>query len=323
MRDLYICLTHYHLMVSIIKAKNKGNCSDIIICCNLIKDEIFVDRLKRTNVFENVIKYDYPYTRLSFIDKIFQKRIVVQQVEKSLDLNFSKYDKIFIFNEMHYLAWYLQAKRLTYVLCEDGTNYYKDVHIDKKNISFKRKILALFGVGFKYFGTYKNIEYIEVNDKNLVNIKKHNVIELNKSSFFCEVSKDIVELLMGLFKMENLSLIDENNSLLLLTQPLFEQGVCSDKNLILNLYNDILNEYGNGKQIIIKPHPLEETDYKEFFKNAIIIDKNFPSELLNYMDFRVEKIITIYSTALCTLNCAQEKIMLGYDWFQSQLERRS
>lgn len=91
----------------------------------------------------------------------------------------------------------------------------------------------------------------------------------------------------------------EEKKILLLTQPLSEDGILIEKEKI-QIYEEIIINR-NLDKIYIKPHPRERTNYKNIFKNrnfeVEIIDNNFPIELLLFSDIFFDKIITLFSTA--------------------------
>lgn len=50
-------------------------------------------------------------------------------------------------------------------------------------------------------------------------------------------------------------------------------------------------------QLVIKPHPREETDYSQYFPEATVLKASFPSELMPILNVHVDKVITLNSTA--------------------------
>lgn len=321
MKNLYVCVTYYHVLVSIIKAY-KSECScDILLCEKLAQNEDFIKNLKESKIFDKVYLLEKQLVLKGLKEKLQVKRIIKERVEKELDIDFSKYNDRIIFNEMSDMSAYFQAKNLSYILSEDGTNYYKDVDIDKKLMSFKLKLFNFLGLGFKYFGSYKNIKWIEVNDKSIIKISHNKVREVNKRELFSSIEEELLNKLLKIFDVADIKNIDSKKSVLLLTQPLYEQNIINDKNTVLEIYKEIIEQYGKGMDVYIKQHPLEDMDFLKLIKGVKVINKNFPSELLNYINgFRVKKAITIFSTAIYSLKCADEQICLGYDWLTKRIK---
>lgn len=65
----------------------------------------------------------------------------------------------------------------------------------------------------------------------------------------------------------------------------------------VTLYQKILRKE-DYNSIIIKPHPLETTDYGKYFPGALVIKEKFPFELLALLDLNIKKIMTINSTCV-------------------------
>ncbi|MCI5873936.1 MAG: glycosyltransferase family 52 [Clostridiales bacterium] len=80
---------------------------------------------------------------------------------------------------------------------------------------------------------------------------------------------------------------------ILLTQPLSEDGVCSEDRKI-EIYEKIIEECKT--QVVIKPHPRELTDYAVVFKNVLIDNNSYPFELLMLNKVALQEVVTITST---------------------------
>ncbi|WP_426710477.1 glycosyltransferase family 52 [Cetobacterium sp. SF1] len=101
----------------------------------------------------------------------------------------------------------------------------------------------------------------------------------------------------------------------LITQPLSEDKVLTEEEKI-ELYRKILNNYKNIK-IIIKKHPREETDYSKYFPEAIVINEEFPFELLLLNGEKVKKLITIFSTGVL-----MGKDKLDIDFYGTEIDEK-
>ena len=120
--------------------------------------------------------------------------------------------------------------------------------------------------------------------------------------------------LVEVFMKEAVSLEGVFPRLLLLTQPLSEDGFISEEYKIA-LYERIISEYGEGFKIYLKPHPRELTDYLTCFENIELIPGSFPIELLNVNDsLHFDRGVTIFSTSLNNFKWVDEKVFLGIDW---------
>lgn len=96
--------------------------------------------------------------------------------------------------------------------------------------------------------------------------------------------------ILKIFNFSNLENID-----VLLITPAFSEDNLMDLNEEIRIYSEIVEKYPN---IIIKPHPREIKDYSKIFPDNIVLDKHFPVELLVLMGIKIEKTVTISSTAV-------------------------
>ena len=75
-----------------------------------------------------------------------------------------------------------------------------------------------------------------------------------------------------------------------------------------------------GYHVVIKPHPRDEADYADiiFKYKCTHIDKNIPSEVLNYNPEAQQyyAAISVTSTSINFLDCAKEKIFMGMDFVE-------
>lgn len=183
-----------------------------------------------------------------------------------------------------------------YILFEDGIKNYnlKEKTWDEKIKSFllgykldmgrDKKINKIYLTGLASIP--KEIEFkVELIDlKGLWN--KKNKVEQEKILNVFDFSLEIIE---NLKKRKNI----------ILTQPLSEDGILLESEKI-EIYKKIIENYDRNT-LIIKKHPRETTKYKEIFEGIEVLEQPFPSELLNLLNIKFEKAITIFSTAACTI----------------------
>lgn len=82
---------------------------------------------------------------------------------------------------------------------------------------------------------------------------------------------------------------------LLITQPLSEDKIMTHQDKIM-LYQAILSEY-DSREVVIKPHPREMTQYTQFFPNVSQLPKLVPAELLGLMTPALNRVVTFFSTS--------------------------
>ena len=108
--------------------------------------------------------------------------------------------------------------------------------------------------------------------------------------------------ILDIFNMNNINIDFKENTALILTQPLFQDGLMTLERE-LNIYKEIMEKLSDYK-ILIKPHPRDKKDYKKIFPDAEIIDSSFPIELLNLIDINPSIVSSIYTAALLNFkNC--------------------
>lgn len=202
-------------------------------------------------------------------------------------LNLSKNVKVYGADHIRGANFFL--KRYEFYLIEDGMmNYAKQTYKRTiKNLLFSKPEL----------GRDKNVKKIyltglaqipeEIKDKvEIVDLKKLWKLKTK------EEQEEILEV-FG-FNREILEKIKEKNTILF-TQPLSEDGILNEQEKI-ELYSKIILKYPKEK-LIIKTHPREKTNYIEFFKEILILDKSFPAEIFELLDIDFDRTITLFSTA--------------------------
>ena len=181
-------------------------------------------------------------------------------------------------------------KRCSFYLIEDGTENYQ-----LKN--YKRSLKnRLFSV--PKFGMHKNVKriYLTRND-NIPDCIKEKVELINIHQLWQNKTKeeqDEILFLLGIDKnkLENL----KHKSIVLFTQPLSEDNVLTEEEKIA-LYKTIIGNYDQEK-LVIKTHPRETTNYRDYFPNIEVFSEHYPSEILDVLGIRFEKVVTIFSTAV-------------------------
>lgn len=322
-KNLYICHTYYHVLIAIIKQIKSNVDADIIITTNfsqefIIRDNLLIDRIKQSKIFQNTIIFDYSKIEESYKNGSFVlNRIRLgNKIIRQRKYNFKQYDKIYIFNDRNLIGYILNKLNLKYNILEDGTDCFKSKYrgLFIKNESFIKKHIKRF---LKIYERAESprIESIEVNDKEDLFIKHHNIIECNKRKLFSNLNTDQKERIIKIFLKDFKNVSRLSNSIIILTQPFFEDGNCSTEEEKVNLYKDIIDKHKNEGKIIIKTHPREITNYTKYFNednNIEIISEKFPIEILNFFDIKFKKIISVSSTAINSIENVQEKIEIGH-----------
>lgn len=322
-KNVYICSTPYHVLIAIIK-QLKSNCSaDLILSNTSIIGTYCVEQLKKNTLFDHVTTHyciDKKGFHLSWKQKIFmgsKKSYEYLHRLANLDYNYFEDKEVFIFYDGDFFGYLLNICRIRYHLIEDGLNCFQHSHaLSFKNIhkfpySLIEKIIGLY---WNFYGKSKYTIDVEVNKIENVSLNLP-LIECPRHELFSALNDEERRRIINIFIDNKEKDIEKTtNATLLITQPLFEDGILSHERKI-RLYKFLVKEYATNK-LVIKPHPREKENYQKIFPNAIIVKNNFvPIEVLemqNKMQF--VKAITAFSTSIESLCSVKEKIRMGATW---------
>ena len=262
---------------------NKG-CDNILFIFN--KD--FFSKLK--NKPKNYIIENSSPSKLRRITKksnniIYNKRCIFYSELINI-LGIKKYqgsdhESVFLF--------FCGIENLDFEVIEDGLINYSEFNCFRDLIKKKINIMPygcssiitkiwLTGLRPILFNDSRNkkIEYFNLDKENSNNFEKIVNFYFKVPSFFCSTEPKT----------------------LLLTQPLSEDLYITEQQKI-RIYKDIINN--SQGEVFIKPHPREKTEYSEIFKNCIVLDNDFPCEIL-FVKYQFNYIKTLFSTGAYIAN---------------------
>lgn len=99
----------------------------------------------------------------------------------------------------------------------------------------------------------------------------------------------------------------EKADLLILSQPFVEDCGLSAQEMV-DIYKPYMEKY---KHVIIKIHPRDHFDYKEYFPHVEILKNNAPMQLFNATGLVCPTALTVCSTALSAMPEETKRIYLG------------
>lgn len=198
-------------------------------------------------------------------------------------------DDVEIYGHGHTQFSYMFYEYENAYLIEDGLANYRKLEsnfISNRLLNF----LGLYIKGSKSgYGTHENIKKVYLTYEGFCDVSsKAEIIDLN--ALWENLSLEDHLKILKIFNFSNL----ENIDVLLITQAFSEDNLM-DLNEEMMIYSEIVEKYPN---IIIKPHPREVKDYSKIFPDNTVLDKHFPVELLVLMGIKIEKTVTISSTAV-------------------------
>lgn len=314
MSSVYICHTLYHVFISILKIFKLFGCDDIVLVDTIPQAEDLANRLRSEHLFKKV--YLLKKSRL-FVDasSYHVNHLYVALFNRRLDrqLDFLRsYEKVFIFNDYSELGAYLNQSGIPYHLIEDGCDCYKFTNqheARRKAKTAKRVLEKVFGVP-SGLASGKCLLDVEVNDaKDMRTEFECPIIEVPRKRLMMVSNQSQVQTLFRIFDANNLSSID-SDSILILTQPLWESGVTKRGADTAKYYAEVMRMFSNS-HCYIKPHPRDDTDYSLIASEDQIIDKNLPIEILNYLGVgRLAAAVTYSSTAISQLDACRIKLAI-------------
>ena len=319
-KDIYICYSLYHLLTTIVKAFKSKTKPDIILAANnfdqvLTKNKRLIKKLKASKLFDEIIIFDHAKEQQIISRSKFKSiRNYLFAIKMSIknEIDFSKYNNIYIFNDTLLLGKILNFKKIYYHVIEDGTDcfiYNINRIITKGPKAFIKKYI--FNV--KDMAHSKYVLDLEVNNKKGVFIKNKKIIEVSKKKLFSNLNKEEQKIIKDIF-IENIDLKKLNGKTLIITQPLVASEILPNTEIQVKLYKQVIEQYCKNEKIIIKTHPRDKSNYQKEI-NCIIVSDIFPIEILNFFpNLKFKKIITIASTSINLLTCSKEKIILGWDY---------
>lgn len=303
---LYIINTQYQLLITLLKVQKGG--LDTIAVVNKVLDKHIEDTLSRERIVKDIIYVNEEIFAING-SKIGRKNIKIM---------LQKFDEIYIFIDHFTLGAYINKYKMPYHVIEDGYNFFSYTYRDFRDKVFTRqatkqdykeliKHLLICRKSKPGFGKY--CQSIEVNDKSILSKDKRYLKykEVPRKELFESMSKERKEMILRVFGVEKLETV-KRRSTLILTQPLFIDGIMKNEDNQFNFYRKISDKYkSEGYEVYIKPHPRDNICYKNI-QGIKLIDASVPIELIELVSkVEFEKIITHSSTSIDFLSCGKEK----------------
>lgn len=333
---IYVCHTYYNVFISLLKELNfqRENPDKGVIALSLMStnfNDLSVS-LKRLNLFSEVLelnevhpskfeeKFEFAINKSHWwnpfqliINYVFYWRYIAKQTEKYINVDFHGFKQIYVYCDSDPIGQYLNYKRIPYTAVEDGLEAVR-INSVEKSIDFLRLkiILAKFGIIFMRDGHSRYAKAIEVNSAKGIFSFGRTVVEVPRKALLNNLDQTEKEMIYDTFIKVNETHRFENgrkNALLLAGQ------LCNPEDSF-KIYHDIINEYCQGYNVYIKPHPIDENDYVAEFPECVVLQRFFPLEIFNIKcDLNIERMISVTSV-LDDYTFANEKIRLGLKYLE-------
>lgn len=273
-------------------------------------------------ILEN-IDIKLPYRTIKIKNKL-KNRVSIYLYE--LFLNFCikilillKGKKNLVYGQDHTLIGNKLLEVGNFYLIEDGSMSYSFPKNIKENL-LKRKI-NYFMKRKEYLGVDSSVKKIyltglaPIPEEIIHKVEIINLKELwNKKTL--EEQNEILDIFsFDLYIKEKI----KGRDIILFTQPLSEDNVIAEEEKV-KIYSEIIKKYPK-ERLVIKTHPREKTNYKDMFKEYLVLDNPFPFEILNLLDVKFSKAITLFSTAALGLGEGVEVDFYGTEVHDKILER--
>jgi len=333
---IYVCHTFYNVYVSLLKEwnlpKEQQGSADIALSTISTDFTGLKERLEASGVFGNVYLLDekkdsffpelekYKKDCGNIVKHLFNRIIYTKKrgklQEPYMTVDFKAYKNIYVYCDSDPIGYYLSYKHIYYHAVEDGLDclkYLDGAHYDNRGHFKLKAFLASLNVIFIQNGYGKYCLDMEVNDLSCLRHIGPNYKVVPRKPLEQALNSEQKSIMVRTF-IENadelLRELEEKASgdcILLLLQPHPQNDEIRKQ-----ICNDIIREHCQGCHVVIKPHPRDLIDYKSLRPDCTVIKGKFPVEVLNFLEgIRFKKAISIITTAMDTLDFADEKINLG------------
>lgn len=290
---LYVVSTYYHALIAAVIMLNGGSPADIAVTSYISEGDALARRLTDSGLFGNVflvgnIAEYHPANKVDMA--LHQHRRNAELIERQLppDLKIRDYKVVNIFHDDIWISRYLKDRRIPYRLMEDALDSFK--HLSDTPFSYMLphnmllwKVKKSLRIGYVFCGFDDCTTEVEVNDAlgiEITSAARGKIVERPRAPLFSALSDDSIRILRDIF-MKEVPQHDPEKSVLLLTRPLFEDGDVPDIGRQIEHYRRIASSaLEEGDTLFIKPHPRDVVDYSAAFRDAVIIDRSMPAEIL-------------------------------------------
>lgn len=245
------------------------------------------------------------------------------RVIKNLIKNKKRDEKIKVYGN-DYLDIAIPYKEYGFHLIEDGLLnyiYYKNKYEKLSKLEKIKRIIKLLPSNDKSYGLDSRTKKIYLT--GLAPIPEeiiHKVEIINLKELWNKKTLEEQNNILDIFSFDvNIKEKIKGRDIILFTQPLSEDEVITEEEKV-KIYLEIIKKYPK-ERLVIKTHPREKTNYKDIFKEYLVLDNPFPFEILNLLDVKFSRTITIFSTAALGLGEEVEVDFYGTEIHKNILEK--
>jgi len=341
---IYVCHTFYHVYVSILKEmKLQREHADYqkadIVLSKLSSDfSELEERLRKTNIFHEVLvldekredffpelaKYRQNYNNIlkHMINRMIFTKKYAKCEEPYMTIDFAAYEDIYVYCDSDPIGYYLNYKKIYYHAVEDGLDCLKN--LDDAYVAnaghFKLKTwFSRHNLIFIMNGWGKYCLDMEINDRSVVPTDCPRFVVEPRKPMEQALTSEQKRLMVEAFIPDVEALLAQLSSkegeefFMFMTQP-----YPVEEELRKQICLDVIAQYGNGYRVLIKPHPRDMIDYVNLCPNCVVIRGRFPIEVMNFFEgIHIKRGVSILTTAMDSMDCIDEKINLGADFWDA------
>lgn len=294
---LYHAVSSYQLLCVMVHrlANHKGENAVLILPDFIIDKYPQYARLVELEIFDEV--YLFPYLHIPHNpDTILTD--VINAFEKLVTHNIEDFSKVYVAGAHFYFSLYLICKNVQFSFFEDAAGM----------LSKSDKLYSNLKVNFPI-----NAEIAKTNglfdgrNKLVREIFLFKKAQAEKIRYCCCKNFDVIKTMKKLKKGARKSCIHffisvdipvKKRSTVLLTEHFSNLGIMTAQEQ-LEVYANLKERLLFKGDLIIKPHPDDNTDYSSIFPDALVLKEKFPSELLPFIfSSKPSSVVTISSTGV-------------------------
>lgn len=310
-KNVYFAITYYQIVYAILHSQQTKQKSKLFVSTDYLNmsDELY-ERLSESSFFEEVVFFTEKDIRdeiFTFIEKEKDFKIAGEGLRNKIDdyykeiIKLEDNDIIYVFNIKQIFYGYIYNLPNKMILIEDG---YRSIKQQLKIHKFKGRYTLLEKFEGSYFPKttiedekFKKFIINDIKDTKDLNLNL-DVEEFNYVKMFNNLSNEKLNELLDIFNMNEEYFEDDEDVVLVLTQPLARAQYCSILQQYL-VYKRLINQLkAEGSKVIIKLHPADKNIYSPLeSKNVEVINTPYPVDLMLFKNKNIKKVISYGSTA--------------------------
>lgn len=325
---LYYGVTHYHFLCAMLhKMKYHGKEKAVLLIPERINDSRNLkEKFEKTGIFSQIYLYGEPRVESRDLSPAGVKKEIekmVHQVETEFPVNVQEFDEINVSDDHYAFGTYLVKKGISYNFFEDGCGRLsteKDLmeHV-KKMWPIREHIIR----ELKLFGNAQVVKnrYGDLNAQ-AAGYENPKDVHFSVTEILSKLSKEEVARIIKSFTGAEPQTIKAGGCLLL-TQHFINLNLMNYAGQEA-IYKTLADYFAEEGQLVIKPHPSDiQGLYREWFPDALVLERMLPAELLPYCvtGGRYKTGLSASSTSINNLSgyfeetiCFSQKIEKTWGW---------